>query len=595
MSTERRCSIITFYSYKGGVGRTFLLANVAATLRQWGARVLCVDWDLEAPGLHHYLAPSAGPDKGLIDVVEGFVEGESLRWRDAIRPGPKLTRSSEEGRLDLLLAGAAEGYGRRVQAMDWRALYQNGLGDAIEQMREEWRSTYDFVLVDSRTGLSDLAGICTIQLPDQLVLVGTASQQSIDGLREVLGMVARGRDALPYERAAVHVLPVLSRFDQRVEHDLAKGWSKQFFEPLEPAFASWLNADIAPERVAPRLRVPHVPYWGFGEKVPVDLEDLHDPDNVSFSIQGISALLEHHLVDAHRIIDDRDALLAESKRRTAGFETDLLIVAQGGEANPLAIEVRGAVDPSKRVQVVTEAHQNAVLGAAAVLLITENARPSFVRAIADIPGWVFGKNDPRVNIAVLDAEPTTRRGPLGSLRHYGREALVEEWFPDMDLLPPRKAAAARRRRPPRIPTGDEPRFKVWVSNGPTLGFVEQHASLEFLQDSIRFRPETADDSTENRVRFADIISVAQVEKRAENDYDDSIETRREFTIKLNDQRNVRDQINIEFFFTVGYAYTADDYTSKAELDRMRYQADCIEKMLLDFTGLEAKKSQTAAR
>ena len=44
--------IITFYSYKGGTGRTMLLANVAWILATNGKRVLVVDWDLEAPGAH---------------------------------------------------------------------------------------------------------------------------------------------------------------------------------------------------------------------------------------------------------------------------------------------------------------------------------------------------------------------------------------------------------------------------------------------------------------------------------------------------------------------------------------------------------------
>lgn len=48
-------TLVTFYSYKGGVGRSLALANVAWRLAdRHGLRVLVVDWDLEAPGLHHY-------------------------------------------------------------------------------------------------------------------------------------------------------------------------------------------------------------------------------------------------------------------------------------------------------------------------------------------------------------------------------------------------------------------------------------------------------------------------------------------------------------------------------------------------------------
>ena len=38
--------VITFYSYKGGTGRSMALANVAWVLASSGRRVLVIDWDL---------------------------------------------------------------------------------------------------------------------------------------------------------------------------------------------------------------------------------------------------------------------------------------------------------------------------------------------------------------------------------------------------------------------------------------------------------------------------------------------------------------------------------------------------------------------
>lgn len=54
-------TIYSCYSFKGGAGRTFALANIAALLGKWGYRVLCIDWDLEAPGLHQYFSTFLGP------------------------------------------------------------------------------------------------------------------------------------------------------------------------------------------------------------------------------------------------------------------------------------------------------------------------------------------------------------------------------------------------------------------------------------------------------------------------------------------------------------------------------------------------------
>ena len=47
--------IFTFYSYKGGVGRSLALLNVAYSLVSRGRHVLILDLDLEAPGISGFL------------------------------------------------------------------------------------------------------------------------------------------------------------------------------------------------------------------------------------------------------------------------------------------------------------------------------------------------------------------------------------------------------------------------------------------------------------------------------------------------------------------------------------------------------------
>ncbi len=48
---EIRMFVITFYSYKGGVGRTSALMNAAHRLVAKGKTVVVLDFDLEAPGV----------------------------------------------------------------------------------------------------------------------------------------------------------------------------------------------------------------------------------------------------------------------------------------------------------------------------------------------------------------------------------------------------------------------------------------------------------------------------------------------------------------------------------------------------------------
>ncbi|HRI72349.1 MAG TPA: AAA family ATPase, partial [Polyangium sp.] len=60
--------LVTFYSYKGGVGRTQGLANAAVALANRGRNVVVVDMDLESPGVHSFFSPPATPTRRLTDA-----------------------------------------------------------------------------------------------------------------------------------------------------------------------------------------------------------------------------------------------------------------------------------------------------------------------------------------------------------------------------------------------------------------------------------------------------------------------------------------------------------------------------------------------
>src|SRR5258708_2382219 len=104
-------TLITFYSYKGGVGRTMALANVATLLALWGRRVLVVDWDLEAPGIEHFLLPeseipSVQSRSGLIDLLSALSEGRHANIPDWKTYLSEITVADTSAKLSLLTAGA---------------------------------------------------------------------------------------------------------------------------------------------------------------------------------------------------------------------------------------------------------------------------------------------------------------------------------------------------------------------------------------------------------------------------------------------------------------------------------------------------------
>ena len=179
-------NIITFYSYKGGTGRSMAVANIAWILASNGKRVLTVDWDLEAPGLHRYFAPfltdkDLTGSEGLIDLLIEFRDATAIGhagagdddWHEAYADISPYVVSLDwdfprGGTLDLLPSGRqGASYSARINSFDWEEFYERrGGGVFLEAVKEKMRADYDYVLIDSRTGVSDTSGICTVQMPE---------------------------------------------------------------------------------------------------------------------------------------------------------------------------------------------------------------------------------------------------------------------------------------------------------------------------------------------------------------------------------------------------------------------------------------------
>lgn len=315
-------TVVTFYSYKGGVGRSFTLANVAVLLARWGYRVLAIDWDLEAPGLHHYFAPvlPKAPKGGVVDLAYDFLAG-------AEKPGSHvLPLTLEEGTVGLLAAGRQDdAYAGRVQGIDWEDLYRRGFAAFLERCRETWTKNYDFVLIDSRTGISDIGGICTAQLPDRLVLVFTANEQSVTGAVNIAQRANRARDRLPYDRQPHLVLPILSRLDNRVEYQRAEAWRQKCVNITKPLFRNWLAKSVPEDLLLRHVTLPYVSYWSFGEQLPVLEELTPSADQISFALETVAAVIAQQFDRTDLLADNRDAYVAAARTHRRAYDLDLLV------------------------------------------------------------------------------------------------------------------------------------------------------------------------------------------------------------------------------------------------------------------------------
>ncbi len=287
----------TFYSFKGGVGRSMALANVAALFAKWGLKVLAVDWDLEAPGLEKFF-PSISKQRqttpGIIDLIRASAEGVPFDWRTCVL---NTQVGSNGARLSLITAGRDDaGYSERLHEIDFARLFaEKNLGQYIEELRTEWLHEFDFVLIDSRTGVTDIGGICTVQLADILVLLVTTTEASVEGTKRIVASAREQQQKLPVDRQHLLAVPVPARDESRTEYERAKHWKERFAVEFEDLFIDWLPSGVTAQDAIERLRIPYVPYWSFGEKLPVIEEGASDPASIGAAYELLAKLLRARL------------------------------------------------------------------------------------------------------------------------------------------------------------------------------------------------------------------------------------------------------------------------------------------------------------
>ncbi len=349
--------VYTFYSYKGGVGRSMAMANVGELLYRRGLRVLMIDFDLEAPGLERYFdVPEAATNmdgvldrRGLMDLLVSYKSLRSLPALTAFPPPPPLpppsekdfvpgnggdrevgcmnltdkeisqttettdtltptdiaransataganktddgfrfpypveplanfivpiyTESSNGGTLSLITAGRRirdefAHYAKNVRTFGWEEFFNNWAGEQFfEWFRREAKRHADIVLIDSRTGVTEMSGVCSYQLADTVVFFVAPNYQNLDGTRRIAHSL-RNPDLIKVGRGGRPLWTVF--VPSRVE----PGEGDKLDE-FKSHFTSELN-ELYPRQMTFKkdpfidLRIPYVPYFAFNELVAV--------------------------------------------------------------------------------------------------------------------------------------------------------------------------------------------------------------------------------------------------------------------------------------------------------------------------------------
>lgn len=204
-----------------------LLANVATLLAQRGRRVLCIDFDLEAGGLHTIFGLSASDVRTTtLDLL--LANGAPAEALDLT----KAARAS--GRLWLLPTIS--------EIAKVNAVFNSfrDLPMRLDTIIRELDAAYDpdVVFVDSRAGFAEFAAP-PLALANRVVCVMRPNRQNSEGLRTLLDVL----DTLPRTPANIIVLsqvPELPNAEQRIaglERMLGRGRRFAARIPLTPELA----------------------------------------------------------------------------------------------------------------------------------------------------------------------------------------------------------------------------------------------------------------------------------------------------------------------------------------------------------------------
>jgi len=248
--------VVSFYSLRGGVGRSTALAYTGRILAAKGRKVVCVDMDLEAPGLAA-LFDCEGQVRHQTGVAQLLVQLDAGGECDL---ADHLIRVTPEHDLYCLPAGVPDAnHARLLRLIDPAAWYReerNPLRELLQQLRTGLPFRPDVILLDARTGITPLSAPLLFDLADVSVIVLFPHPQARAGtgalVRALLAAESwrpqsNGQVLTPEPRFLISPIPpsrareIVERYQHR-----ALEWIAEWLAPLNesPAEGQVAESDI---------------------------------------------------------------------------------------------------------------------------------------------------------------------------------------------------------------------------------------------------------------------------------------------------------------------------------------------------------------
>lgn len=197
---KRKCQLcgdlVSFYSFKGGVGRTTAMMMCAISAARRGKKVVVLDFDLEAPGVSSFFPEEAQSQYGVLDFfVENNVYPGDLSIDEYLYSVSEYCNVTQYGGEVYILP--AVGTAARNDIGTYRKNLMRFDMD-VPAYEEEWTPIDallsmvdaflgpDYIFIDTRSGVHQIGGIMLTRYADLALMFFYGSTQNVDGMRMTL-------------------------------------------------------------------------------------------------------------------------------------------------------------------------------------------------------------------------------------------------------------------------------------------------------------------------------------------------------------------------------------------------------------------------
>src|SRR5436305_5222835 len=195
-------TIVSVHSYRGGTGKSNLIANLASTVVQQGKRTAVVDTDIQSPGLH-VLFGMDGQTTGL--TLNDYLYGRCRIEQSAHDVTTMLGPAAAQGGALYLIPSS-------IKAREITRVLRDGyevslLTDGFRALMKTFQ--LDYLFIDSHPGLNEET-LLSLILSDILVLILRPDQQDFQGTAVTVEVARK----LKLKRLLLVVNEVLPKLDR---------------------------------------------------------------------------------------------------------------------------------------------------------------------------------------------------------------------------------------------------------------------------------------------------------------------------------------------------------------------------------------------